>query len=266
MNILYIGDIMADPGIKVVEAVLPKLKKERKVDLVIAQAENLSAGKGILPKDFNRILKSGVDFCTGGNWSLFQKEIIPYLDDPNQPIIRPANYLSETEGLGWKYVNTSKGPVLIVSLLGQIVGRDASKPVDNPLKVIDEIIESQSAIPKIATVVNFHGDYSSEKLVIGFYLDGRASVVVGDHWHIPTADAMILPKGTAHITDIGMCGTINSSLGVKTETIIKRWRYGQILKNEIEASGPLQFNALLINVDIKTQLSKSVELIQKTIN
>src|SRR5665213_2295112 len=103
MKILYVGDVMADPGITAVEKILPSLRLSHKIDLVIAQAENLSNGKGILPKDFKRLLKSGVDFCTGGNWSLFEPSIVPSLADPNQPIIRPANYPESTPGLGWKY-------------------------------------------------------------------------------------------------------------------------------------------------------------------
>ena len=257
---------MAEPGIKVVESVLPDLKKSLKIDLVIAQAENLSNGKGVLPKDFERIQKAGVDFCTGGNWSLNEPEIVPYLDNPSEPIIRPANYPEGTEGLGHKYIKAKKGNVLVISILGSVVGRDANKLVDNPLKIVDKILNDEAQFSKVATVVNFHGDYSSEKLVFGYYLDGRVSAVIGDHWHITTADAVVLPKGTAHITDVGMCGTIYSSLGVKTETIIQRWRDNKVLKNEIETKGPLQFNALLFEVDEKTGLSKSSELIQRTIS
>ncbi len=266
MNILYLGDIMAEPGIFVVEELLPKLKKSLEIDLVIAQAENLSNGKGILPKDFKRIQKAGVDFCTGGNWSLHEPDIIPYLDNPDEPIIRPANYPEGTEGLGYKYVKTKAGKVLVISMLGQIVGKDSNKPVDNPLKVIDKILEDESKFSKVATVVNFHGDYSSEKLVFGYYLDGRVTAVIGDHWHVSTADATVLKNGTAHITDVGMCGTIYSSLGVKTETIIKRWRDSKVLKNEIETEGPFQLNGLLIEVDNKTGLSISTKLIQETLN
>lgn len=266
MKILYLGDVMAQPGIKIVEKLLPTIKRDFSIDLVIAQAENLSSGKGILPVDFKRIQRAGVDFCTGGNWSLHLPEINDLMNDPHQPIIRPANYPSGTKGLGWKYVDTNKGRVLVICLLGKIVGRDAHKEVDNPLKVVDEILKNEAQSSKVATIVDFHGDYSSEKLVIGQYLDGRVSAVIGDHWHIPTADAMVLPKGTAHISDVGMCGTIHSSLGVKTDTIIKRWRDGVVLKNEIEMDGPLQLNAVLIDVDTKTGLSRSIQPIVEKIN
>lgn len=263
MNILYVGDVMGEPGLEVVERTLPKLKKEKQIDFVVAQAENVSNGKGVKVKDFRRLLASGVDFCSGGNWSLKQDEIIECLNNPDEPIIRPANWLEDSVGLGYKYANSPKGRVLVVSLQGQVVGRDADMEMQNPLKVIDEILESQKEEPRVATIVNFHGDYSSEKRIIGYYLDGRVTMVVGDHWHIPAADADILPKGTAHITDVGMCGSLDSSLGIKIEPLVRRWRDGEQNRNELELAGRMQFNALLVKCDEKTGLAKSSELIHK---
>jgi metallophosphoesterase (TIGR00282 family) len=249
MKILYIGDVQAEPGIKVVERVLPGLRKSRDIDLVIAQAENLSDGRGIRVNDFERLMATGVDFCSGGNWSLHRDEIFSRLSDPKIPVIRPANYPAGTPGLGYKTIETPKGRILVVSLLGHIVGRDAEKPVDNPLKVIDRILADHIDDDRVATIVNFHGDFSSEKRIIGYYLDGRATLVVGDHWHVPTADAMLLPKGTAHITDVGMCGSLDSSLGVKLGNVIYRWRDGLRTPNVIETEGRMQFNAVLVTTD-----------------
>jgi metallophosphoesterase (TIGR00282 family) len=244
MNVLYIGDVMGEPGLEVVEKVLPELRRSKKIDLVIAQAENLSEGKGVTPDDFTRLRKAGVDFCTGGNWTLHQKAILPALNDPAQPIIRPANYPEETPGLGYKYIDG----VLVVSLLGQIVGKDSDKPVDNPLQVVDRILQQEKDTKKRATIVNFHGDYSSEKVVIGHYLDGRVSAVLGDHWHVPTADARVLPGGTAHISDVGMCGALDASLGVTYESVVPRWRDGTVTRNVLETGGRRQFNAVHITV------------------
>jgi len=257
MNILYVGDVMGEMGLQVVERVVPQLRAEKKTDLVIAQAENLSDGKGVTPEDFKRLLRAGVDFCTGGNWSLHREAIIPALSDPAQPIIRPANYPAGTPGLGYKYIND----VLVISLLGQIVGKDASKPVDNPLLVIDKILEAEKSTHKLATIVNFHGDYSSEKVVIGHYLDGRVTAIVGDHWHVPTADARVLPEGTAHITDVGMCGALDASLGVTYESIIPRWRDGQQTRNILATDGPRQFNAVLVKSN-EQGLADSITQIQ----
>jgi hypothetical protein len=264
MNILYVGDVMGEMGLKAVEQIVPQLRNELKLDLVIAQAENTSDGKGIVPSDFNRLKKAGVDFCSGGNWSLKKDEIISNLSDPSQPIIRPANYPDGTPGLGYKYAKTSKGDVLVVSLVGQIVGRDSTKPIDNPLKKIDDILEQEKDHRKVATVVNFHGDFSSEKVVIGHYLDGRATLVVGDHWHVPTADARVLPEGTAHITDVGMCGALDASLGVKYDSVIPRWRDDQHTRNELEDSGSIQFNAVLVKSN-EHGLADSIAQIQRTI-
>jgi metallophosphoesterase (TIGR00282 family) len=252
---------MGSSGINVVEASLPAIKTKHKVDVVIAQAENVSEGKGIAVADYSNLRAMGVDFFTGGNWSMFRDEIIPYLDNPDEPIVRPANYPASTPGKGFKYLQTQFGPILIVSLLGQIIGRDADKPTDNPLHTIDKILATKKP-STCAVIVNFHGDYSSEKRVIGYYLDGRVSAVIGDHWHVPTADAMILPKHTAHITDVGMCGSLDSSLGVTLSSIIPRWYSGKPTKNILETSGRMQFNAVLIDVDPKTRLAKSIKQLQ----
>lgn len=253
---------MGEPGIKAVAETLPGLRRQHQIDLVIAQSENVTAGKGLSKEDFGRLRQLGVDFCTGGNWSLHLDEIHDYLNDPQQPIIRPANYPAGTAGRGWKYIDTKQGKVLVISLLGNIVGKDADKAVDNPLKVVDSILEENKDQARAATIVNFHGDYSSEKRVIGYYLDGRVTAVIGDHWHVPTADAMVLPDGTAHITDVGMCGALHSSLGVETEIIVRRWRDGVVSRNQLEAQGPLQFNAVLVEVEVNG-LARSITPIQK---
>jgi metallophosphoesterase (TIGR00282 family) len=263
MNILYVGDVMGEMGMRAISKALPDLRKKHDIDLVIAQAENVTRGRGITPDDFNRLQALGVDFCTGGNWTLAQEEIYTALDDPDEPIIRPANYPEGTPGLGYKYVETSKGSVLVVSLMGQIVGRDADKPVDNPLRVIDKILSEEAADKRVATVVNLHGDFSSEKFITGYYLDGRVSAVVGDHWHVPTADADVLPKGTAHITDVGMCGSLDSSLGIVFDSVIPRWRDGIQTRNVLATDGRSQFNALLVAVDETTGKAVTVEHIRQ---
>jgi len=261
MKALYIGDVMGETGLRVVEKILPSLRQERQIDLVIAQAENVTAGRGITPPDFKRLQAAGVDFCTGGDHIFDNESIFGALNDPMQPIIRPANYPAGTPGLGWKYVDLPAVKVLIISLLGQTVGRHSDRVLDNPLRVIDSILDSQKQVDRAATIVNFHGDYSSEKVVIGHYLDGRVTAVVGDHWHTPTADARILPGNTAHITDVGMNGALDSSLGVSYDSIIPRWRNGIQTRNVLETNGPRQFNAVLIESGSKG-LAQSIEQIR----
>jgi len=254
---------MAEPGLRLIEQKLPALRKELQIDFVIAQAENTSDGKGLREADFKRLSAAGVDVCTGGNHTLFRPESYSFLNDPAQAALRPANYLPDTPGKGYVEVQTPQGTVLVVSLLGQIVGRDADKPMDNPLKTVDAILRRTAKTQHVATVVNLHGDFSSEKVVIGRYLDGRVSVVVGDHWHVPTADARVLPGGTAHMTDVGMCGALESSLGVTYNSIIPRWRDGTQTRNIIETKGPWQLNGLLADIDEKTGLATRAEAIRR---
>jgi metallophosphoesterase (TIGR00282 family) len=263
MNIFYLGDVMGEPGLQLVERELSVIRRELNIDVVIAQAENLSDGKGIRINDFERLQTAGVDFCTGGNHSFFREEIYPLLTDPEDPIIRPANYPDDMPGLGYKYLNTKAGSILVVSLLGQVVGRDADLQLKNPLQLIDQILEQEKDTKRVATVVNFHGDFSSEKVVIGHYLDGRVTMIVGDHWHVPTADARVQPKGTAHMTDVGMVGSLDSSLGVEFNSIIPRWRDGVQTRNILETKGSMQLNGLLVTVDESTSLATRAEYIRK---
>jgi 2',3'-cyclic-nucleotide 2'-phosphodiesterase len=264
MKILYVGDVMAAPGRKVLAKVLPGLKKDLKPALVIVQAENSDdEGKGPGKKEIAEMQRAGADFFTGGNHSLRGKGSSELYKDESVPIIRPAN-MENVPGHSWQIIETDKGRVLVASILGQTVGRQITD-VSNPLDGIDKILQETSDEKLVARIVNFHGDFSSEKRVFGYYLDGRVSAVVGDHWHVPTADAMVLPAGTAYITDVGMCGTLHSSLGVKTEIIAQRWKTGQPSRNVIEDSGPLQFNALLITIDSQTGLATEVEQIQRIV-
>lgn len=259
MRILYIGDIMGDVGLELVRQVLPGLRKDRKIDLVVAQAENVTDGKGLSLEDFATLKALGIDFATGGNWTLEKPDIYPALNDPDEPAVRPANYPVGTPGKDYKILTLNDKKFLIVSILGSIVGKDSDKPRRNPLKTIDDILESTKNQSFEAVIVNFHGDYSSEKVVIGHYLDGRASLVVGDHWHVPTADAQVLSGGTAHITDVGMTGSLDSSLGVKYDTIIGRWRNDIKSRNILEQNGRRQFNAVLVETRESTIKAKSIE-------
>lgn len=262
MNILYVGDIMAIPGQQVVAKLLPEIKEQYQVDFTIAQTENSNLdGKGPGKKDLTVLQKAGVDFFTGGNHSLRGSESEELYKDDSAPIIRPAN-MKNLSGHGWKIVESPQGKILVVCLLGQIVG-SRQPEMTNPLHEIDKILEETKDEKLIARIVNFHGDFSSEKRVIGYYLDGKISAVIGDHWHVPSADATILPSGTAHITDVGMCGTIHSSIGVSTDVIVERWKTGKSSKNTIETNGPLQFNAVLVNINTETGLAYSIELLQR---
>lgn len=263
MKILYLGDIMGRPGRHTVKQVLPELRTEHGIDFVVAQGENLSNGKGMQIKAAEEMMAAGVDFFTAGDWTLHREEIIPWLEDPAKPAIRPANYPEGTPGRGYKIADTPHGRILIASLLGQTVGYRAPENLANPLATIDRILEETKHEKLAARIVNFHGDFSSEKLVIGQYLDGRVTLVVGDHWHVPTADARVLPGGTAHITDVGMVGSRDSSLGIKTDVIVDRWLGGHRSRNVLETEGVMQFCALLVETDSSISQAKSAQQIIK---
>ncbi len=247
---------MGAPGREIVKETLPDLRVRYNVDLVIAQAENVSHGVGMTPQHMQELMSAGIDAFTGGNHTYKKSGIHDFLKDDSQPVIGPAN-LPVTPGKGYKYIATPKGDVLIISILGTIFPLKEHEETDNPLNTIDQILAEENGRKRIATIVNFHGDWSSEKIVFGQYLDGRVSAVIGDHWHVPTADARVLPNGTAHITDVGMSGALNSCLGVKSDLIIARWRDNIRNKNELEDSRPYQLNAVLIEVGRDT-LAKQI--------
>ncbi|HEY2003801.1 MAG TPA: TIGR00282 family metallophosphoesterase [Candidatus Saccharimonadia bacterium] len=263
MNILYIGDIMGRPGRNTIKKVLPGLKQELGIDFVVAQGENLSNGRGMQIKAVEEMVEAGIDFFTGGDWTLHRDEIIPWLEDPAKPVVRPANYPEGTPGRGYKLVDTPRGRILVASLLGQTVGYRAPENLQNPLRTIDRILDETKHEQLAARLVNFHGDFSSEKLVFGQYLAGRVTMAVGDHWHVPTADARVLPGGTAHITDVGMVGSRDSSLGIKTDVIVDRWLGGHHSRNILESEGEMQFCSLLVNVDSSIAQAKSVQQVIK---
>ena len=262
MKLLYIGDVMGEMGIRAVELLLPQITKAEGLDFVVAQSENVTEGKGMSVADYDRLRAAGVQAFTGGNHTPTRVELYPLLESPEAPVLGPMN-MQECPGPGYKIVIQGQLRVLVVSLLGSIVGKQSSVAVENPLQAIDNLL---TIIPRGSydvSVVNLHGDFSSEKVILPHYLEGRVSVVVGDHWHVPTADAEILPQGTARITDVGMCGSLDSSLGVTFESIIPRWRDGKQTRNELESKGRTQFCAVLVEVDELTGEARSIRQIRQ---
>lgn len=257
MKILYIGDIVAKIGRRAVTQVLPKLIEEKQIDFVIAQAENMSTGNGISKKALEEMKSAGVNFFTGGNHSFRNPEGVELMQDPKNNIIRPANYPDDTPGKGWQIVQTPFGKILVINLIGQTFN---GPELQHPLGILDEILRQNELEKLAATLVDFHGDLTSEKVAIGFYLDGKVSAVVGSHTHVPTADARVLPNGTAHISDVGMTGPIDSVLGVKKEIIIDRWLGKSKVKFDWPKTGEVRFSAVLIDIASRNK-SKSIEQI-----
>ena len=260
MTIIYLGDVVSRAGLSALEVGLDQLRQQYQPDAIIVQGENLTDGRGISPADFDRLRALGIDGVTGGNWTLHDSTIEPLLADPKVPITGPANWLPAA-GPGWKRWSAANGQtVLMISLLGQLAGRRDLPSTTNPLLAVDRILVGEgfdSPQPPDAIVINLHGDFSSEKRTIGYYLDGRASLVVGDHWHTQTNDAAVLPAGTAHITDVGMCGSLHSSLGLDFDSVIPRWRDGRQTTNRWDERRPWQINGVVARLDGRLAISAS---------
>lgn len=262
MKLLYIGDVMGEMGIRTVEELLPQIVSAETIDFVVAQAENVTEGKGMSTADYTRLRAAGVHAFTGGNHTPARPDVYPLLEDPAAPVIGPMN-MQECPGPGYKIVAQGRVRVLIVSLLGSIVGKQSATLVENPLQAIDTMLTLVPRGSYDVSVVNLHGDFSSEKIILPHYVDGRISVVVGDHWHVPTADAEVLPHRTARITDVGMCGSLDSSLGVTFDSVITRWRDGKQTRNVLETTGRTQFCAVLVDIDELTGEARTIRQIRQ---
>jgi metallophosphoesterase (TIGR00282 family) len=243
MKILLIGDIVAKPGRSAVGQILPGLVKKEKIDLVIANIENLAHGKGASESTVEDIRKAGVDIMTSGNHIWFREDFAKTLNsDPT--IIRPANYPADTPGFGFTYASVGKEKVLVINLIGK---QWIDEPVDEPYRTIDGLLLDQVEKEKPGIIlVDFHAEATSEKAAMAWFLDGRITALVGTHTHVPTADPQILPKGTAFVTDIGMTGAVNSVLGVEPEIIIKKQKDPYPSKFEWVETGPKVFRSVLI--------------------
>lgn len=260
MNILFIGDITGKPGRKVLQEKLYYVKKEYSVDFTIANAENVSHGVGITYDTLKECEVAGIDFFTSGNHVFRQVEIIPHIEDDDLPLVRPANYPSYYPGKGFKTIEFNGKRILIVNLLGQVfMGTD----IDNPYRAIDEILKTEKEGADIS-LVDIHAEATSEKVALGFYLDGRVNAVVGTHTHVQTADEGLLKGGTAYITDVGMTGPKDSVLWVKPEVIIDKALYPyRHIRYEIQEDGPLMINAVVIGIDDVTNKTSSIERVFK---
>ncbi len=263
MKILHIGDVVARIGRRTVQKLLPELIQEFGIDFVIVQSENMTTGNGLTIKAVRELMDVGADAFTGGNHSFKKAVFNTYFEDASIPVLRPANYPSDKPGRGSLIAKTPFGKILLISIEGSRFNAD-QREQDHPLKKIDEILETHQGEQLAASLVDIHGDLTSEKVATGYYLDGRVSVVVGTHTHVPTADARILPGGTATITDVGMTGPSGTVLGVKKDIIIDRWLHDTPHRHEVPTSGPAVLNAVLIDVDPTTARARSIEQIIRT--
>lgn len=258
MTVLFIGDVVGRPGRNAVKTLLPGLKDELGIDLVLANGENMAAGFGMTIEKYQEMRDLGVDYFTGGNHTLVKKEIWPYMDDPEVRILRPGNYVEQLPGRGVGEFETNGKKIQLVNLVGAAFMKE---PTTSPFDFMDQLLAQTDADIRL---VDFHAEATSEKAILGYYLDGKVTAFLGTHTHVPTADERILPLGTAFQTDLGMTGPLHSSLGAKLEPFYQAMRFGEEADYEI-ASGPVVFNATLLTIDDDNRATK-IARIQKTID
>jgi len=258
-RIIFIGDIVGSLGRQGVKEVLPKWQKKYKPDLVIANIENLAHGKGVTVKTVTEIKNAGVQIMTGGNhiWSKLDPKELASEGDFHLAI--PANDPRTAKAYSQQIIKVHGAEVAVVNLLGKtFMDNDAS---ENPFHKIDKILKK---LPSSSIkIVDMHAEATSEKMAMGFYLDGRVSAVIGTHTHVPTADARVLEKGTAYITDVGMTGPYPSVLGIKSDIIIEKFLQDKHIKHELPESGQIEINAVLLDIDNKSKRAEKIQLLRQ---
>jgi len=256
LRLLMIGDIVGRSGRRAVKVNVSSLKREFDLDLVIANGENAAGGNGITKEVAQELFSSGVDVLTMGNHVWNKKEAYVYIDRETR-IVRPANYPPGTPGIGANVYDTRrKVQVAVINLAGRVF----LQAIDCPFRKADEMIARMKEKARVV-VVDFHAEATSEKIAMGWFLDGRVSAMVGTHTHVQTADERILPGGTAYITDLGMTGPWNSVIGVKKEIIIDKF-VTQLPQRFEVATGAFQFNGVIIDIDEETGEATSIKRIQ----
>ena len=256
MRILFCGDIVGRSGREIVLQEIPKLKIQLNLDIIIVNGENAAHGFGISRSICKELYSVGVDVITTGNHAWDQREIISYIDQDKR-LLRPLNAPEGTPGKGYVIIETAKGKnVLVVNPMARLF----MDPLNDPFAAVDDLLKRHPLGGAIsATIIDFHGEATSEKMAMGHYCDGRASLVVGTHTHVPTADAQILPKGTAYQTDAGMCGDYNSVVGMDKEVPVARFIRKMPGERMTPAQGPGTLCGVYVETDDTTGLAKNIQ-------
>ncbi|MGH7824293.1 MAG: TIGR00282 family metallophosphoesterase [Candidatus Binatia bacterium] len=253
MRILILGDVVGRPARRAVRELVPSLIKKQQIDLVIANAENAAGGMGVDIKSAEELFSAGVQVLTSGNHIWKKKEIFPYLDE-HSLLLRPANYPPGAPGRGWcEWQNQSGLKALIINVQGRVF---MPNQVDDPFRCVDAILREHGHYSPVV-IVDVHAEATSEKNALGWYLNGRASVVYGTHTHIQTADERVLPGGTAYITDVGMCGPFDSVIGIERETVIEGF-LSQLPRRFEVASENVVLQGVIVDVDEKTGKAREI--------
>jgi metallophosphoesterase (TIGR00282 family) len=260
MKILFIGDIVGNPGREIVSRILPELKEEFHLDGVIANAENVAGGSGVTPKIAESLFQAGIDVLTTGDHIWKRKEVFEIIDREPR-LLRPLNLPPGSPGQGSGIFMTKSGTsIAVINLLGRVF----MEAVDCPFRTVIGEIEQLAKKTKII-MVDIHAEATSEKIALGWYLDGLVSAVVGTHTHIQTADERILPRGTAYITDVGMCGPFDSVIGRRVQDVISRFVTQIPTRFEVAAEN-LQLHGVVLEIEENTGKAKGITRIQKKVN
>ena len=255
MKILAIGDLIGNAGIQELSKRLPQIRKDKNIDFVIVNGENSAEGMGMTEKNFKDILAQNIDVITMGNHTWGKKDIFKFIDHPK--IIRPANYPEGVVGKGYNIYNFRNKKIAVINLIGRV---DMNVLSENPFIIAKKIIEKIENQVDII-VVDFHAEATAEKIAMGNYLDGKATIVYGTHTHVQTADEQILPKGTGYISDIGMTGPKNSVIGMDIKASIKRFETTLPERYRI-ATGECKLNGVIFDIDDETNKVKNIERVK----
>jgi len=259
LRILFFGDIVGKPGRRAVQQVLPELCEVFQVELVGANVENSAGGFGLTSEVYEQLVEMGIDFMTSGNHIWDKKEMVSKIDDLER-LLRPANFSPRAPGSGSLILKARSAPVAVINLGGRVF----MDPCECPFLTAEQELANLPEEVKVI-LVDFHAEATSEKNAMGWFLDRKVSAVLGTHTHIPTADERIFPGGTAYITDVGMCGPINSVIGIKPSQTLERFLTGIPHRFEV-ASGPVWVNAVMVDIDEDTGRAQKIERIQKILN
>lgn len=255
LNILFIGDIIGEPGIKVIEENIKNFIHKYKIHFIIANGENISGGKGLLEKDAKKAFEIGINVLTGGNHTFSKMQSNKYISDEYR-ILRPANHHEEVYGKGYQIFPVSINGGLFKLAVINAQGRVYMSPLNCPFRTLDKLSHFLKKETNLL-VVDFHAEATAEKIAMGWYLDGKVSAVIGTHTHVQTSDERILPNGTAYITDVGMTGAFDGVIGGKKEFSINRFIYQTPQKQE-PASGDLKIGAVVLNIDTSTGRTEKI--------
>jgi len=256
MKLLFLGDVVGRAGRSAVTEWLPRLRADWALDFVVVNGENASSGAGLTPEHAKVLLAAGADCLTLGDHAFDQKDMLQFIETEPR-IIRPLNFAKQAPGKGARVFTGRDGrKVLVLQALGQVFMK---RPFDDPFSAVETVLKTYPlGGVASATILDFHAEATSEKMAMGHWCDGRASLVVGTHTHVPTADAQILPGGTAYLTDAGMCGDYDSVIGMKKDNIIERFKRKMPTDRMTPADGEATLCAVYVETDDKTGRAKKI--------